>query len=362
MGQNSAIEWTDHTLNFWWGCLKVSPGCEHCYAETFSKRVGRNIWGPAQTTERYRTKGPWKDCLKWDRQAKQDGVRRNVFCQSMSDFFEDHPQVTTWREEAIGILERLTNLNIQLLTKRIENVRRMVPDSWLKNWPPHIWIGTSVESQEWADKRIPELLRIPAAVRFLSVEPLLGPVDLTKIDYGSHNPYHRIDALREWYYDGNIVIEKAPINEAATISWCIVGGESGPQARPMHPQWAREVRDQCLEAGVPFFFKQHGSWIGGSQLRYLPEEVKDRIYPYKGNPQWMDLNGKFDPDYWPRGGFITTAWADGWDLMNKIDKHAAGRLLDGVEWSQFPETKERVVMSSPFGDSHGSQPLQGILL
>jgi protein gp37 len=178
MGANSAIEWTDHTINFWWGCLKVSPGCTNCYAETFSKRVGRNIWGPAQTTERWRTKGPWADCLKWDQKAKAEGVRRKVFCQSMSDFFEDHPQLPAWRTEAFEIIESFEWLDVQLLTKRIENVLEMVPQRWLDNWPAHVWMGTSVENQEYADKRIPELLKIPAKVRFLSMEPLLGPVDL----------------------------------------------------------------------------------------------------------------------------------------------------------------------------------------
>jgi protein gp37 len=235
MAENSAIEWTDHTLNFWWGCFKVSPGCTHCYAETFSKRVGRNIWGPPQTTERWRTKGPWQDCLKWDKQARRDGVRRKVFCQSMSDFFEDHPQVTPWRWTALRILEGFTNLDIQLLTKRPENIMRMVPGSWLKNWPPHIWIGTSVESQEWADKRIPELLRIPAAVRFLSVEPLLGPVNLLK---------YLLSGAHKWRQD---------------INWVIVGGESGHDARPFYLGWARDLISQCRAAGVPVFMKQLGS-------------------------------------------------------------------------------------------------------
>jgi len=328
MGEQTEIRWTNHTLNFWWGCLKVSPGCTNCYAETFSKRVGRNIWGPAQTTERWRTKGPWQDCLKWDKQAERDGVRRKVFCQSMSDFFEVHPQVTSWRWHALRILEEFTSLDVQLLTKRIENVTQMVPDSWLKNWPSHIWIGTSVENQEYADKRIPELLKIPAAVRFLSVEPLLGPVDLWPAKYPWPNNGPGLGSAFAW---------------GQGVNWVIVGGESGPKARPMHPQWARDLRDQCVEAGVPYFFKQWGSWIPGSQLGDLPEEVKDKLYASKVSPQWMDRTGKFDPEFFPRDGFIPNAWEDGWDLMSNVGKEKAGHLLDGVEWSLFPDSKSMEV-------------------
>lgn len=238
MAENSKIEWTDNTLNFWWGCMKVSPGCQHCYAETFSKRVGRNIWGPAATTERWRTKGPWRDVLKWDKAAKSEGIRRKVFCQSMSDFFEDHPQLYSWRAEAVEILESLEWLDVQLLTKRPENIRLMVPDGWMKVWPTHIWVGTSVENQEQADKRIPELLKVPAKIKFLSCEPLLGPVDLG-FPFVSDNPY---------------MIEDH-------VDWVIVGGESGHGARPMQPIWAQSLRDQCNAAGVAFHFKQWGEYI-----------------------------------------------------------------------------------------------------
>src|SRR5690242_20437445 len=174
MTENSKIAWTDDTLNFWWGCFKVSPGCQHCYADTLSKRVGRDIWGPASTTERWRTKGPWKDCLKWDAKARAAGIRRRVFCMSMGDFFEDHPMLTPWREEAFEILENFTNLDVQLLTKRPENIRRMAPAHWLENWPAHVWIGTSIEDQATADKRVGELYRTGVmAVKFLSLEPQL---------------------------------------------------------------------------------------------------------------------------------------------------------------------------------------------
>jgi|SRR3990172_65654 len=284
MGGKTKIRWTDHTLDFWWGCLKVSPGCEHCYAETFSKHVGRNIWGPSQTTERWRTKSPWLDCLKWDKKARRDGIRRKVFCQSMSDFFEDHPQVTSWRWHALRILEGFTSLDVQLLTKRIENVTQMVPDSWLENWPSHILIGTSVENQEYADKRIHELLKIPAAVRFLSAEPLLGPIRLP---------------------DSFLSLGKK--------TWVIVGGESGPNARPMHPQWVRNLRDQCIVAGVPYFFKRWG------MERPMAKSDWD------------------DPVCKPHD----IIQRHGWPSMRRFhSKGTAGYLLDGREWSQFPDTME----------------------
>lgn len=289
--QNSKIEWTDHTLNFWWGCVKVSPGCEHCYAETLSTRYGRNIWGPAKTTERWRTKGPWNDVWRWEKKAKAEGVRRRVFCQSMSDFFEDHPQLTDWRIEACEILESLEWLDVQLLTKRPENIRRMVRPRWLKEWPAHIWVGTSVENQEYADKRIPELLKIPAAVRFLSVEPLLGPVNIS-----------------EWLSCDTCLDRRVHWCGANLVDWVIVGGESGHNARPMHPDWARGIRDQCQEAGVPFFMKQWGEWLYRGRF---DAEMREH------NQLWIDQN-------------TMDAWA-------RLGKKHAGRLLDGREWNEFPE-------------------------
>lgn len=261
--KDSKIQWCDHTLNFWWGCLKVSPGCEHCYAERDSKRWGRNIWGPAQTTPRWRTKGPWKEVLKWDKAAEAEGVRKRVFCQSMSDFFEDHPQLDEWRKEAFEILESLQWLDVQLLTKRPENVLRMVPERWRSDWPDHVWLGTSVENQEYADKRIPELLKIDAPVLFLSCEPLLGSVDLAQwlwpefVGFGTRHP-----------------------------DWVIIGGESGPKARLFHLWWAWDLIRQCRGANIPVFIKQIGSnpWFG--DFGDYSRKIND---PKGGNPgEWPE--------------------------------------------------------------------------
>lgn len=314
MGKETGILWTDSTLNFWWGCHKVSPGCTNCYAETFSKRVGRDIWGPAQTTERWRTKAPWRDCLKWDKEAKSEGKRRKVFVQSMSDFFEDHPQVESWREKAIKILEGFEWLDIQLLTKRPENILKMVPTSWHQNWPGHIWIGTTAENQEYADKRIPYLLRVPARVRFLSVEPMLEPIDLTAMPYRDSRGSNIYLNVLSGRYD---VI---PTNHGAYfwkgedsighIHWVITGGESGHNARPCHPEWVRSLRDQCQTANVAFFHKQWGEW--------LPTDVRcSEDYP----PNMATAPHTVLEEY----------------SFSKVGKAAAGRLLDGMEWSQFPE-------------------------
>ena len=239
MAENSKIEWTDHTANFWWGCLKVSPGCEHCYAEGLSARYGKKIWGPASTTQRERKLAIWKDIFKWDKQAQSDGVRRRVFVQSMSDFLEDHPQANEIRKDAIKVLESLKWLDVLMLTKRPENAQWFL-GPWFTGWPEHVWMGTSVENQKYADQRIPHLLEIPAKIRFLSCEPLLGPVKV----FGFNSP--------TWGRLGH------------HIDWVIAGGESGPRARPMHPDWAISLRDQCAAASVPFFFKQWGEYLPGS--------------------------------------------------------------------------------------------------
>lgn len=282
--ENSKIEWTDSTCNFWWGCFKVSDGCKNCYAETLSSRYGKRIWGPASTTEREKTKGPWRDILKWDAAAKRAGVRSKVFVQSMSDFFENHHQLITWRNAATEILEQLEWIDVQLLTKRPENILHMVPASWRVNWPKHIWIGTSVENQEAADKRIPHLLEVDADVHFLSCEPLLGPVD-----------------INEYWPD---------------IEWVIVGGESGHNARPMHPKWVSNLADHCQERGVKFFFKQWGEFVGGHGSK------ESYVYLENGESLCGDKN--------------TYEWGDGY-VSHRVGKKRAGALLFETAYKEFPK-------------------------
>ncbi len=254
MSENSKIEWTDHTFNPWIGCTKVSPGCKHCYAEVLMTRKPRwaDTWGPQgtriRTSETY-----WKQPLSWNRKAEKEGRRYKVFCGSLCDVFEikdDQPELYVWRGNLFGLIDQTPHLDWLLLTKRPENISHFYDDCH------NVWLGTSVENQEQADKRIPELLKVPAVVRFLSVEPMLGPVDLWRFGdpemgfapkYDHRGTYDFYRALG--WPPGSTEIE-------AGINWVIVGGESGPNARPMHPDWPRTIRDQCASAGVPFFMKQ----------------------------------------------------------------------------------------------------------
>lgn len=231
MGKDSSIEWTDHTFNPWHGCQKVSEGCRNCYAATLSRRWGDRIWGPPQTTPRKLMRdGYWQQPLTWNRVAEAQGVRRRVFCASMADVFEDHPMVTASRDRLWELIEETQYLDWLLLTKRPENILRMIPRSWHNCPPNNVWYGTSVENQEQADRRIPLLLQVPARLRFLSCEPLVGPVD-----------------LRPW------------LTEGRGVHWVIVGGESGQGARAMDLEWAVDILSDCKSTGTACFIKQLGS-------------------------------------------------------------------------------------------------------
>lgn len=274
MGENSKIEWTHHTFNPVWGCVKVSEGCANCYAETFAKRTGHNIWGPAATTQR-RTFGDkhWQEPLKWHDDAVKSGERRRVFCASMADVFEAHPQLHTERALLWVLIEQTPALDWLLLTKRPENINAMIPGAWhpdsgYSRWPVNVWLGTSVENQEQADKRIPELARTPARIRFLSCEPLLGPVDLSPYMGGEYETGVEWSGMHERGY------------EPPDVQWVIVGGESGPKARPMDADWVRSVRDQCNGAGVAYFVKQMGGVRDKRHdLEDMPEDLRIREFP-----------------------------------------------------------------------------------
>lgn len=303
MAQDSKIEWTDHTFNPWWGCQRVSPGCEHCYAETLAHRYNFRVWGPAKTTERRAmSKGYWHQPLKWDKAAREAGKRARVFCASMADVFEDHPQVEGWRADLWDLIRLTPSLDWLLLTKRPENVLRMAPESWLGGFPDNVWVGTSCEDQRRADERIPHLLRVPSRVHFLSCEPLLGPVDLSPW-MSFEGTYEKAEWLLAKYHSSQ------------PIDWVICGGESGPGARPMHQRWARILRDQCQAAGIAFHFKQHGEWIGGGDWEYDTMRVLEERSLWAGKPN--------DPDDLPT-------------LHYRVGKHAAGRLLDGRTWDEMP--------------------------
>lgn len=333
MAENSKIEWTDHTFNPWIGCTKVSDGCKHCYAETLmDKRYGRVKWGPQG--KRVRTSAAnWNKPLSWDRKAKAEGRRYRVFCASLADVFEDKPDqpvMDEWRYHLLHLIGLTPNLDWLLLTKRPENAQRLIDrahDGDGGKWtngigqysgklPSNVWIGTSVENQQTADERIPELLKIPAAVRFLSIEPLLGCVDLS-LWLGAG--YVTLGA------NGKITPVNVPINKP--IHWVIVGGESGSNARPMHPDWARALRDQCQAAGVPFFFKQWGE--------FAPFNNTVTMHEMSRETGWVHRDGR----YWklPKKGRCFEGGIEDVEMVMRIGKKAAGRLLDGREWNEMPQ-------------------------
>lgn len=300
--KNSAIEWCHDTVNFWWGCSfarylddSVREECEHCYALSLSKIFsrGRATWGP--NGKRWiRASAAYDELLTLDQFARKRGEWRRVFINSMSDTFEDFREEL---REARGLLflacEQVTNLDILLLTKRPGNVLQMVPCQWLTKWPAHVFIGTTAGTQKAADENVPALLRIPARVRFLSMEPLLGEVD---ISFALPVPDEGMG--------------KDLVADGENIHWVIVGGESGHKARPMHPTWARSLRDQCKAAGVPFFFKQWGEWYPAFANDYAVDAASVR--------ETLEIDGA---------------------VIHRIGKKVAGRLLDGVEHNAFPEVR-----------------------
>lgn len=241
--ENSKIGWCDDTFNPWSGCTKVSPACKNCYAaESYSVKVRGVEWGP-QAERRIAADSMWKQPLKWNRQAQAQGIRRRVFCASLADVFEAEdtmPEtsvtaVLNARIRLFQLIDATPNLDWLLLTKRPENIlpslNEMMSAVKGRGWDlaemPNVWLGTTVENQREANKRIPKLRYLPAAIRFLSMEPLLGPVDLGGLLTG--------------------------------IDWVIVGGESGPKARECDSNWIRDIVGQCKAAGVPVFVKQLGS-------------------------------------------------------------------------------------------------------
>lgn len=264
MSETTTIEWTDATFNPWWGCSRVSPGCRSCYADTTAQRWGHELWrrkGP----RRMLSEANWRKPLAWNRAAEQAKRPARVFCASMADVFEIHPvaeinaEMDAARARLWGLIEQTPWLIWQVLTKRPENVAALAP--WAGAWPENVWLGTSVEDQRRADERIPALLDTPAAVRFLSCEPLLGPVDLTRAGWLAPDEFER-----------------------QGIGWVICGGESGPGARPMELGWARSLVEQCRDAAVPVFVKQLGAvWARDFYVGGEPVAREDRK---GGDPQW----------------------------------------------------------------------------
>jgi protein gp37 len=232
MAKDSQIEWTHHTFNPWWGCVKLSPACAHCYAESWARRVGLNLWG-GNSPRRFFTEQHWRGPLRWNLEAEKAGIRARVFCASMADVFEPRAELDEWRDKLWALIEKTPHLDWLLLTKRPGYIKHVYP--WLREPRANVWLGTTAENQAWAERRIERLIQVDARVRFLSCEPLLSAIDLSK-----------------WL-------------SARQISWVIAGGESGGKARPTHPNWVRALRDQCSAHCVPFHFKQWGHWSPEAQ-------------------------------------------------------------------------------------------------
>ena len=232
MGENSKIQWTNHTWNPWMGCHKISRGCRFCYM--FREQT---FYGNDPNVVR-RSKTKFNEPLKWKDPAL-------VFTCSWSDWFIE--EADEWREEAWEVIRRTPHLTYQILTKRPENIATRLPADWGNGWP-NVWLGISAEDQKNADKRIPVLLNVMARVRFISAEPLLGPIDFIETAYSITN------------FGGRKIAGFTLSGLMHMIHWVIVGGESGPEARPMNLDWARGIRDQCRDAGVSVFVKQLGGW------------------------------------------------------------------------------------------------------
>jgi len=305
MGKETGIQWADATFNPWRGCTKVSPACDMCYAETMSKRnpAVLGVWGKYGSRV-IASESMWKQPVKWNRDAEAAGVRKRVFCASLADVFEGPESMPAESWEAVSqarerlgrLIDETPGLDWLLLTKRPENVLKYGPlgHRWtMEGIPQNVWIGTTVENQKYADIRIPELLKVPAKVRFLSMEPLLEEVIF--------------DAFT--LYDD----EKGE----QLINWVIVGGESGGEkARPMNPSWVRKIQEQCAAVGIPFFFKQWGEWVD-------------------------EFHGVATPGKQPTSDAFVKLVDGGSDYLGvymcRVGKQKAGRELDGQTWSELPK-------------------------
>lgn len=342
MAADTKIEWCDHTFNGWIGCTKVSiaatggGGCDRCYAEVSTpvrvlRGKGTETWGTH--TPRVRTSSSnWAMPKRWNAQAAafraQYGRRQRVFCASLSDWL-DNAVDAEWLIDLLALVRLTPDLDWLLLSKRIgiwrsrlevaaEAIRARLSHAaepvvallrWIERWlegdaPANVWIGATVVNQIEADRDLHKLLWVPARVRFLSMEPLLGPVNL-------HLPWFSEPGTRY-----------KPL-----LHWVIAGGESGVSARPMHPDWARSLRDQCQAVGVPFLFKQHGEWVSA------------------GEPAFGTVEGKKVALIRPDGSMVDPLSEEGRDenadvaTMSMVGKSAAGRLLDSRTWDQFPEAR-----------------------
>lgn len=307
MGTITGITWTQHTFNPHIGCLKISPECKNCYAAVdaparIARSKGVELWGPPESSTRQITSDAnWKLPMRWAGAARKRMERERVFCASQADVFEDFPGLDAMRARLWQLIEATRDyLDWQLLTKRPGNIKRMVPQKWLEEPPRGVWYGTTVGTQESADKRMSELLEVPAQVRFLSCEPLLEPItfDIDRMTPRfSHCPDDTGTDQEDSGCAGCLGNPLAYANggdhcgaQWSGIHWVIVGGESGPQARPFDLTWARSIIAQCRTASVPVFVKQLGAYPldgermslndrSGGDMAEWPEDLRIREFP-----------------------------------------------------------------------------------
>ena len=326
MSATTKIQWCDATWNPLRGCSRISPGCQNCYAERMAARRLPGLLSPT-TGEPFATMTPsgprWTGRVELIESQLEVPLHwrkpKRIFVNSMSDTF--HEAVPDdWIDRIFAVMALCPQHTFMVLTKRAERMREhlasdehqmaaiMAEDSLFERltgaatmghgWPlPNVWLGVSAEDQQRADERIPLLLQTPASRRFISIEPMLGRLDIWQYLGGGRNPI-------------------GPAYGGRGLDWVILGGESGPGARPMHPDWARSVRDECHEAGVPYFHKQNGEFVHESELSATENGL-------------MAANERIDHYCWPDDSL---SW--------RVGKKRAGRLLDGREWNEMPEVRK----------------------
>lgn len=251
MSEQTIVAWTDHTFNPVWGCEKVSAGCKNCYAERLAERYGFQVWG-RENPRRVFGESHWSQPLAWENKAAREHRRHRVFCGSMCDIFEDHPTTAAELKKLWPLIRETPHLDWQLLTKRPHRIAGSLPADWNAGYP-NVWLGTSIEDMRVAE-RADHLRRIPAAVRFISYEPALGPLDDLDL---------------------------------TGISWLIYGGESGPKHREHDLSWPRAMRLKCAEAGVAFFFKQSAAYRTETGITLDGETVREYPTPRSSVIQMM---------------------------------------------------------------------------
>ncbi|MBU8830864.1 DUF5131 family protein [Mycolicibacterium goodii] len=344
MSDNTSIEWTQATWNPVTGCTKVSAGCDHCYAEKIANRFAGTTAYPNGFEVTLRP-----ERLDWPLRKRKP---LRIFVNSTADLF--HDQVPDdYIARVFAIMVDAKQHTFQVLTKRHARMRSLLnsaefvhrvhhhscepyDEKGMAWWPPsNVWLGVSTENQKWADIRIPALLDTPAAVRFISAEPLLGPIDLAR--YLTGDCPRCGDDIAEppcGVTHANMACDPT----AAGLDWVIVGGESGPGARPMHPDWARSLRDQCQAAGVPFLFKQWGEW--GTAAPMDPHGRLD----FRGGVVMTDDGNVYRPGDldWPDGPRRGEAHRANFPhhhptYLYRVGKKRTGRELDGRTWDEYPE-------------------------